>query len=686
MNKNYKFDQCSDYMLWTSPGEFTLNLEAPVTKSSSNYKSGPSKSSSSSSSTSKPKTTSSTSISTTTTTTNGDQQQSKKRYRFDGPALSTSYLETLKRFRHDMPEAQNKNYKPASAPSTSSPTTSTKSTTKSKKVSFVEEEVKPQKKDEEEDNVHRLPVLVQKYIVQILVDDCFLNTRLVSKLWCKTAMNWVSGLSINFQGLSATSSRAHTSETFLKSLATDYNSLESLTFINNDPKCILGLNRYQFNRSIYPFMSTAISKCANLKRLYVKGYPLATLSMDNSQPTTKLVTNINNNQLIDTISKHANLEELCLKSVSLDSSTMHHLLLALAENNHITTLDLAEDIPGECLQLLQQLFRQHSLRSLKQLRLSNNEQAIPLACTVRHMLQSMSQSPEPYALETLDLSNNSIDDASCLIVSSGVRGCPTLRSLLLTNNRFGNNLDGLDLGRTITSLTMSNNKIMPSGIKWIGKYLQHNTSVTSLDLSYNSLESKGAKKLAKSLSKNQVLRKLDLSFNRIESDGAVCMFEAMRTNVIDDLNIQGNMLDNTCVKPLCSALDRSSPAIHNLNLSCNRIGLIGFKSFITPLSKYSKISTQDMEGDSFDNFDESPAEPKEEETKKTKSKKNKSKKKKSSESESEPQVPESCPEEIQDKSVVAPSLPKLRLDMTHNRITMDGARKHLRPYKEPKIQ
>ncbi|EFA86331.1 hypothetical protein PPL_00122 [Heterostelium album PN500] len=352
---------------------------------------------------------------------------------------------------------QNKNY-------STTTTTTTSNSNESGNIIDQQQQQQPNK---------TLPIIIQKYIIELIVDDCHRSLRAVNRVWRKTSDAFVRALTVYFSDLHITASQAYTSETFQSKLISEYLSLRSISFVNADSyQSVIGVSRHLFNAYIYPFIRNTLRRCTTLESVTIKGYPLS---------------------LIDVT--------------------------------------------------------------------SNNKQ------------------------------QDGDDDS----------GDQDYNRLLRENRITLNTGNTINFG-PLVHLDLSKNNINVNGVKALGAYLagsssgqlqQQQNQLESLDLSYNTLGVDGAKKLAKSLAGHQVLAQLDLSFNRICNDGFEYLVIALRKNRIQQLVLQSNQIDNRCAKTLLQLLVERSAAttvpLTNINLATNRFGITGFKDTFHSLSKYNRI-------------------------------------------------------------------------------------------------
>lgn len=189
----------------------------------------------------------------------------------------------------------------------------------------------------------------------------------------------------------------------------------------------------------------------------------------------------------------------------------------------------------------------------------------------------------------LDLSSNYLGKSSCEILSNFLKVYNNLTTLILSDNKIGENVDvmkdlsdALKVNKTLTTLELYNNLIgggNPENMKNLSDVLKVNKTLTKLNLSWNNIgyNPEGIKNLSDALKDNHTLTTLELSFNCIGGGNPEIMknlSDAIKVNkkltTLDlSLNFIGYKREE--LKNLSDALKENN-TLTKLNLSENFIG------------------------------------------------------------------------------------------------------------------
>ncbi|CAM9533055.1 unnamed protein product, partial [Choristocarpus tenellus] len=156
----------------------------------------------------------------------------------------------------------------------------------------------------------------------------------------------------------------------------------------------------------------------------------------------------------------------------------------------------------------------------------------------------------------------------------------TLVLLNAADNKLGSDTGeafahGVGRHKSLTSLDLSNNLLLPTGGKAIALCLNSATrsSVTSLNIATNHLGHKVSKLFGVVLRKNINLRYLDLSNNELRTRAGVAIANALRVNQgLASLSLRDNKMGSNAAKAFGQAL-AESPYLTALDLSGNSLGI-----------------------------------------------------------------------------------------------------------------
>ncbi|XP_071970845.1 NACHT, LRR and PYD domains-containing protein 12-like isoform X2 [Engystomops pustulosus] len=158
--------------------------------------------------------------------------------------------------------------------------------------------------------------------------------------------------------------------------------------------------------------------------------------------------------------------------------------------------------------------------------------------------------PALYNIQTLRLANNNLSKASCIHLATVIRNNPSLKKLVLHNNR----LYGPQLSDLMEALSSPGCRI------------------EELHLDDNDLPNKSCTQLASGIRNNPSLKKLDLYKNRLSGPHLSDLMEALSSPGcrIEELHLADNNLDNTSCIQLASGI-RNNPSLKKLILHDNHL-------------------------------------------------------------------------------------------------------------------
>jgi Leucine-rich repeat (LRR) protein len=163
--------------------------------------------------------------------------------------------------------------------------------------------------------------------------------------------------------------------------------------------------------------------------------------------------------------------------------------------------------------------------------------------TVRALGEYMSNSK--CKLESLDLSNNQLDDLVFCELAVGISQNYSLTSLAFSKNLITlvamKMFDSiLKYSRVLEELDLSHNKLGDESIQLVAKNIGRNKKLTILKLSHIGISDACCADLAYMLELNSTLKSLDLSGNTIKHPGAKQILQVMlsgKNKVLRHLNL-----------------------------------------------------------------------------------------------------------------------------------------------------
>ncbi|XP_073495408.1 NACHT, LRR and PYD domains-containing protein 3-like [Phyllobates terribilis] len=195
-------------------------------------------------------------------------------------------------------------------------------------------------------------------------------------------------------------------------------------------------------------------------------------------------------------------------------------------------------------------------RSLKKLDLRNNHLSGP---HFSDLIEALS-SPD-CRIEELRLSSNDLPDTACIQLASVIRNNRSLKKLVLSNNRlFGDHFS--DLMEALSS---------------------PECRIEELELDRNNLPNTSCTQLASGIRNNQSLKTLILYNNHLSGPHFSDLMAALPTCVIKKLDLAGNDLPDTACIHLMSAINNNR-SLKTLVLSDNRLSGPYFSDLMEALS------------------------------------------------------------------------------------------------------
>jgi Ran GTPase-activating protein (RanGAP) involved in mRNA processing and transport len=209
-------------------------------------------------------------------------------------------------------------------------------------------------------------------------------------------------------------------------------------------------------------------------------------------------------------------------------------------------------------------------------------------------------------LQTIDLSDDPIEDAKTITLAHALGANTTLQTLNLSVNNITNTgaialAHALGANTSLQTLGLTGNEIGDNGVIALAHALKTNTTLRHLSLGV--LGDAGAIALAEALKTNNHLQKLDLSSClEITDEGAIELAKALKTNTtLRSLSLLAiNRIGDEGAIKLADAL-KTNTTLRHLSLSINRIGNTGAKALADALRKNETLQALDL-GSGFNHF------------------------------------------------------------------------------------
>lgn len=241
--------------------------------------------------------------------------------------------------------------------------------------------------------------------------------------------------------------------------------------------------------------------------------------------TTQMHTQKSVDVLVETIQCSTKLTELTLCGYNMDEDAMKQFIEAMQYTRSVTKLKLEYTGMSRLIPLL----------------IQNNIQLVSLDVAGHAMNYERASHLENYIehatrMQSLDLSNNRIDDSDMTTLSHALKNNNTLTKVNLSNiNSFGT-MGCISLSNTlkhkrkITDINLSGNVIRSNDAAALADAFKHNEVITTLSLVGCRLSDEQARLLANAFKYNVAIREVDLSYNSIGDDGAIALADAIQEN------------------------------------------------------------------------------------------------------------------------------------------------------------
>ncbi|XP_062895928.1 NACHT, LRR and PYD domains-containing protein 12-like isoform X2 [Mobula hypostoma] len=273
------------------------------------------------------------------------------------------------------------------------------------------------------------------------------------------------------------------------------------------------------------------------------------------------------------------IQKLWLRNVGLTDSGAKDLDSALRTNPSLTELNLSGNKLGDSgVKLVSEALRNSECK-IQKLWLQN----VGLTDSgAKDLVSTLSTSP---SLMELNLNDNELRDSGVKLVSAALRdsNCEIqklwLRDVGLTDSGAGDLVSALSTNRSLTELNLGANKLGDSGVKLVSAALRKSEcKIQKLWLYDVGLTANGAKEIISTLGTNRSLTELSLNDNKLGDSGVKLVSAALRVSEckIQKLWLRDVGLTDSGVEDLVSALS-TNPSLTELNLSYNKLGDSGVK-------------------------------------------------------------------------------------------------------------
>ena len=199
-------------------------------------------------------------------------------------------------------------------------------------------------------------------------------------------------------------------------------------------------------------------------------------------------------------------------------------------------------------------------------------------------------------IETLNISGNNIKDEGFVLICQAIKENKNLQNLDISNNEIRSSglIEGLSFITLckLSSLNLSNNQLLDSGIKILSNSLKFFPNLRELNISNCGFEFIGFEYLIKSLSLYKNIFSLNISGNIIKNKNFENIKPYFESIAIRNLNMSKCFLGDESALVM-GELIINNESIKKLNISSNKITDKGFQNFIPLFSNNSTINSFD---------------------------------------------------------------------------------------------
>ena len=203
-------------------------------------------------------------------------------------------------------------------------------------------------------------------------------------------------------------------------------------------------------------------------------------------------------------------------------------------------------------------------------------------------------------LKSLNMSQNSISDIGLLAVGSSLKDNDTLCELDLSNNPFTSQgiadfVKAIQINQKLNlrKLNVSELSISKDGARVIGDFVNSNRTLQHFTMSkLRGIGSDGANLFVNTCRNNETLCVLDISEINLTDDGAAAISSCIHHNVIQEMNLSNNKITKEGAKILAKAIKKNI-SLNTFDISANWINNKGIVCFLEKIikNKNSKLKS-----------------------------------------------------------------------------------------------
>ncbi|CAF1349012.1 unnamed protein product [Rotaria magnacalcarata] len=305
------------------------------------------------------------------------------------------------------------------------------------------------------------------------------------------------------------------------------------------------------------------------------------------------------------------LNSLNLAKRQIGDLEAQYLAEALRINNRLVSLDLRNNNISEIgIELIADALRNNSI--LSRIYLSGNPRQLgTVATTMQRMKCDMANYTLDFrliqnsifcgqTLTTLSLSYNRISDNGIKHLVDAIPNNTTLISLNLQKNRIGDMgaqhfREALKLNKTLLKLTLRNNQSNSCTIVQMEHEIKHEMTCTTTDWTGHQIGKEKLECLSAALKTNYTTIILILDNNHIGNDGIKHIADGLLKNTtLQELSVRNNRIGNEGVEYIANVL-KENMTLTTLNLSNNLISDDGAKHLADAIQKNTKLIKLNLE-------------------------------------------------------------------------------------------
>eukprot|EP01112_Ceratiomyxa_fruticulosa_P011917 TRINITY_DN3279_c0_g2_i1.p1 TRINITY_DN3279_c0_g2~~TRINITY_DN3279_c0_g2_i1.p1 ORF type:complete len:824 (+),score=138.28 TRINITY_DN3279_c0_g2_i1:170-2641(+) len=271
--------------------------------------------------------------------------------------------------------------------------------------------------------------------------------------------------------------------------------------------------------------------------------------------------------------------------VSINSLSIYGSTSAY-QNLRLNTIDLSNNPIDEKSCSVLQNYISNSAFALRQVILANCKLGNKILPTLSSRLALMS------CLEVLNLASNEIPSIEPLCKED----FKTLHTIILRQNKLGDKgapqiADFATKTPTLTSLDISYNKIGDSGIEVIARSLKPHKGISHLDCSGNIFTTKGANAIANLLVYTKSLKSIQICSGKLTHESASILAEAIKINeTLTSLGLRDNTLGKVGASALAQSL-KSNRTLLDLSLDQNSLDSTSITPFMNVLADNRSLTS-----------------------------------------------------------------------------------------------